>query len=212
MNGRKYLEEFIKNFELIEDKEQYLCAFDVIAKTFKDGNSLFVGGNGGSASDAEHIVGELVKKFSIDRKFSDKKAEELTSFGERGELLAKYLVPSFPAYSLNSQTSILTAMGNDVGFEYAYAQQVEAYGKKGDVLLCISTSGNSLNLVNAAIVAKTNGVKVISLTGRDGGELRQYSDLVINVPLKETYQIQEQHIRLYHALCSALEREFFGNE
>jgi D-sedoheptulose 7-phosphate isomerase len=186
-------------------------AFELLTQTFRDHRKLLLCGNGGSAADCEHIAAELVNKFERLRPLPDaKKAEFVTAFGEDGAFLAEHLQGALPAISLVSQTSLMTALANDVAAEFLFAQQVWTYGRPGDALLAITTSGNSENVLHALRVAKLAGVKTIGLTGRDGGKMRALCDVCIVVPLNVTSEIQERHLPIYHALCGALEECFFG--
>lgn len=178
-------------------------AFDVLLASYRADGKVLVCGNGGSASDAEHIVGELLKKFKKHRDVEAALAAKLPA-----DLVAK-LEGSLPAVSLVSMSGILTAFANDVAWETAFAQQVLGLGRSGDVLIALSTSGNSANCVNAARVARAKGMKVISMTGAGGGKLGEIADAAIRVPENETYRIQELHLPVYHALCAALEDVLF---
>ena len=178
-------------------------AYDILLASYRAGGKVLVCGNGGSASDAEHIVGELLKKFKKHRDVDAAIAAKLPA-----ELVAK-LEGALPAISLVSMSGILTAFANDVAWETAFAQQVLGLGNPGDVLIALSTSGNSANCVNAARVAQAKGLKVISMTGAGGGKLGEVADAAIRVPEKETYKIQELHLPVYHALCAALEDALF---
>ena len=178
-------------------------AFDLLLACYRNGGKVLTCGNGGSAADAEHIVGELLKKFKKHRNITEDVAEKLPP-----ELAAK-LEGALPAVSLVSMSGILTAFANDVAWETAFAQQVYGLGNPGDVLIALSTSGNSANCVNAALVAKAKGMKVVALTGSDGGKLGTLADAAIKVPEVETYKIQELHLPVYHALCAAIEEALF---
>jgi D-sedoheptulose 7-phosphate isomerase len=179
-------------------------AFDILLACYRAGGKALVCGNGGSASDSEHIVGELMKKFRRHRDIDAALAAKLPP-----ELAAK-LEGALPAVSLVSMSGILTAFANDVAWETAFAQQVVGLGRPGDVLIALSTSGNSANCVNAALVAKAKGMKVVSLTGAGGGKLGAVADASLAVPETETYKIQELHLPIYHALCAALEETLFS--
>ncbi|HCU30876.1 MAG TPA: phosphoheptose isomerase [Sphaerochaeta sp.] len=185
-------------------------AMDVLIGCYSRGNKLLVCGNGGSASDALHIVGELMKGFLLPRKLQDAVCSAIRQVSSDPDHVADGLQCALPAIALVSETSLMTAFSNDMYADLVFAQQVVGYGKPGDVLLCISTSGNSSNVLHAAEVAKAVGVTVLSLTGADGGKLRQISDVLIAVPETETFKVQELHLPVYHALCMALENEFFG--
>ncbi len=208
------LNEFVKiHRELEECKIDIEHAFILMRECYCQEGKIIIAGNGGSSSDAEHIVGELMKGFVQKRELRKSEKEVLLQIdSEKGEYLAEHLQGALPAISLSSHTSLMTAITNDIGGEYIFAQQVHGYGKKEDVLLAISTSGSSKNVVMAAIVAKSKGMKVISLTGSMGGELFGLSDVCIRVPAKETFIIQESHVMIYHLLCRMLEESFFVTE
>lgn len=178
-------------------------ALNLLLACYRGGGKVLTCGNGGSAADAEHIVGELMKKFRRHRVIDPEIAAKLPP-----ELVAK-LEGALPAVSLVSMSGILTAFANDVAWETAFAQQVLGLGRAGDVLIALSTSGNSANCVNAALVAKAKGMSVISLTGAAGGRLAELADAAICVPETETYKVQELHLPVYHALCARVEEELF---
>lgn len=178
----------------------------------KSGGKILVCGNGGSSSDSEHIVGELLKGFCIKRPLDESFKNKLRECVHEKDVdtIIGCLQGAIPAISLASQTGFLTAYGNDVSFEMAYAQQVYAYGGKYDILIGLSTSGNAANICYAAMVAKAMGLLVVSITGETGGRLKHLSDILLNVPAKETFEVQEYHLPLYHYICMALEYEIFG--
>ena len=178
-------------------------AFGILLETAQTKGCVFTCGNGGSAADAEHIVGELLKKFKKHRDIEGAVAAKLPPG------LATKLEGSIPALSLVSMSGIITAFANDVAWETAFAQQLYGLGRSGDALIALSTSGNSANCVNAALVAKAKGLKVVALTGAGGGRLAGVADAAIAVPETETYRIQELHLPVYHALCAAIEEEIF---
>ena len=178
-------------------------AFDALLTTAVAKGCVFTCGNGGSASDSEHIVGELLKKFKKHRDIEGDLAAKLPPG------LATKLEGSLGAVSLVSMSGIITAFANDVAWETAFAQQLVGLGRAGDTLIALSTSGNSANCVNAALVAKAKGMKVVSMTGEGGGRLAGVADAAICVPEKETYRIQELHLPVYHALCAAIEEELY---
>ena len=197
-------EEFYNRYPQLKGCEGEISrAFDLLLACYKGGGKVLTCGNGGSAADAEHIVGELLKKFRKHRDIDSGVAARLPP-----ELVAK-LEGAFPAVSLVSMSGILTAFANDVAWEMAFAQQVYGLGTPGDVLIALSTSGNSVNCVNAALVAKAKGLKVIAMTGVGGGRLGELADAAIRVPESETYRIQELHLPVYHALCAAIEDAMF---
>ncbi|MFP6899379.1 MAG: SIS domain-containing protein, partial [Opitutales bacterium] len=168
------------------------------------GNKLLLCGNGGSCSDCEHIAGELMKSFASERPLDPELAEKL------GPELATNLHGSLPAIPLPSFTSFHTAFANDDHPEYAFAQQVLGLGKPRDVLLAISTSGNSSNVLHAAKTAKATGLQVIGLTGEDGGQLSPLCDVAVRVPAREVARVQELHLPVYHTLCQMIEEAIFG--
>ena len=184
-------------------------AFALLKKCYKNGGRVFVCGNGGSSSDSEHIVGELLKSFKKHRPIDSEIYEKLGEFAEGGAFLREKLEGALPAYSLNSQTGIMTAFANDKAWDAVFAQQLYGLGKKGDCLIALSTSGNSKNCVYAVLTAKAMEMSAISLTGVGGGKLKRYSDVTVAVPQRETYKVQELHLPVYHALCAMLEEEFF---
>lgn len=186
-------------------------AYDILESAYSNGRKLLVCGNGGSASDSEHIVGELMKEFKLKRKVYQEQAAALKSIDpELGGVLAENLQGALPAISLTGHSSLQTAYMNDAVPELVFAQQVNGYGKEGDVLLGISTSGNSKNVLYAAVNAKAKGLKVIGLTGSKENKLMKFADVCIRVPETETYKIQEYHLPVYHCLCLMLEDHFFG--
>ena len=194
-------------------KEDIKKTYELIETAYRKGGKLLVCGNGGSASDSEHIVGELMKEFKLKRKVYGDHATALKEIDpELGQVLADNLQGALPAISLTAHSSLQTAFMNDVVPELVFAQQVNGYGKEGDVFLGISTSGNSMNVLYAAVNAKAKGLKVIGLTGCKESKLMKYSDVCIRVPEAETYKIQELHLPVYHCLCLMLEEKFFGEK
>ena len=207
---RKIYEELFERYPALNCvRENVFHAFEMIKSTYKDGGSLFCAGNGGSASDCEHIVGELLKSFKKHRPIDEKTAAALLNCGEEGAYLLDKLEGSLPATSLISQTAVLTAFANDKAWDTALAQQLYGLSKQGDCLLVLSTSGNSKNCVYSALVAKAKGLKTIAFTGIHGGKLKELCDECICVPEIETYRVQELHLPVYHCLCAMLEDEFF---
>lgn len=199
------LEMIQRHPEMIPLQEEVQKGFEIIRDAFKEGGKLLVCGNGGSAADADHIVGELMKGFKKKRSLPQKSRE---CYGS----LADGLQEALPAIALTQHTALVTAFGNDVDASMIYAQQVYGYGRPGDVLWALSTSGNSANVVNAAKVAGIRGLKVFGMTGKSGGALKELADVCITVPEEETAFVQEQHIILYHTLCGMLEEYFFGKD
>lgn len=209
-----YLNQLIMRYPVLEEcRNDIEKAYGIFVKCFEKGNKLFVAGNGGSCADSQHIVGELMKGFKLPRKCSDEFAEKLKAVDPaRGSELAEKLQGGLPAIALTEHQGLNSAFINDVsnGGLLSYAQQLYGYGKKGDVFLGISTSGNSKNVMNAVVVAKAMGMSVVGLTGRNGGELAVAADVAIKAPETETYMIQELHLPIYHCLCLMLEEKFFG--
>lgn len=197
--------------KLIVCKEDIMQAYEILEAAYQNGRKLLVCGNGGSASDSEHIVGELMKEFKLKRKVYGNQAAALKEIDpELGQVLADNLQGALPAISLTGHSALQTAYMNDAVPELVFAQQVNGYGKPGDVFLGISTSGNSKNVLYAAVNAKAKGLKVIGLTGAKENKLMKFADVCIRVPETETYKIQELHLPVYHCLCLMLEQKFFG--
>lgn len=211
MEPMKYLEELIERYPaLICVKEEIKKSYELLEACYEDGGKLLIAGNGGSCADAEHIVGELMKGFVKRRSVSDEFKEALKDIDpELGSALAHKLQGGLPAIALTGHPGLSTAFLNDVDGEMIFAQQTYGYGKKGDILLGISTSGNSKNVMYAMTAAKALGMKTIGLTGKDGGQLKHAADVTIVVPETETFKIQELHLPVYHALCLMLEERFF---
>ena len=185
-------------------------AYFILEKTFFNSGTLFVCGNGGSASDAEHIVGELMKNFLLKRSMPE---EEKKSFKEvlgSDEEISSRLQMGFRAVCLNGHPALSSAYANDVDPLMTYAQQLYVLGKEGDAFIGISTSGNAVNVLNALKVARVKKISSILLTGENHGICEPYADCLIKVPLRETYQIQELHLPIYHALCLMIEERFYG--
>ena len=207
---KEIFEELFERYPaLVEVRPSVLNAFEMLKTTYAQGGTLYCAGNGGSSSDCEHIVGELLKSFKKMRAINEEVAGNLSNYGEDGEYLLSKLEGSLPAVSLISQTGILTAFANDKSWDTAIAQQLYGLGKKGDCLLVLSTSGNSKNCVYAVLVAKAKGLKTLAFTGESGGKLKGLCDECVCVPETETYKVQELHLPIYHCLCAMLEEELF---
>ena len=207
---KKILDELTTRYPaLTGQKENVRRAFEIAAEAYGNGKKLLVCGNGGSAADSEHIVGELLKEFYIKRPIDKSVKERLLTMGEDGERLAASLEGTLRAISLASHPALSTAFNNDKDPAVTFAQQLYGYADEGDVLLAISTSGSSNNCVLAAVTAKAKGVKTIALTGKTPGKLSEIADAAILVPETETYKVQEHHLPVYHCLCAMLEEEFF---
>lgn len=208
----KHIETLIDRYpKLIVCKDDIEKAYELLEDTYSKERKLLVCGNGGSASDSEHIVGELMKEFKLKRKVYADQAESMKAIdSEMGTTLAENLQGALPAICLTGHSSLTTAFMNDANADLVFAQQVNGYGKANDVFLGISTSGNSKNVVYAAITAKAKGLKIIGLTGQKESKLSKMADCCIRVPESETYKIQELHLPVYHCLCLMLEDHFFG--
>jgi phosphoheptose isomerase len=194
-------------------KTSVACAAEMIINCYSGGGKLLICGNGGSSSDSDHIVGELMKSFELKRPINKDIAEKLFEVSEeRGPYLARMLEGGLPAISLSSQTALITAICNDIDADLIFAQQVLAYGRDKDVLIAISTSGNSQNVADACVTARAINMKVIGLTGMSGGKIEMYCDILLNVPEKRTAHIQEFLLPVLHTLCLIVEDHFFGKK
>ena len=208
----EYLNHLIDRYpKLIVCREDIRHAYELLENAYQNGRKLLVCGNGGSASDSEHIVGELMKEFKLKRKIYGNQASALKEIDScMGQVLAENLQGALPAICLTGHSALTTAFMNDANADLIFAQQVNGYGKAGDVFLGISTSGNSKNVLYAAVTAKSKGLKVIGLTGAKESRLMKFADVCIRVPETETFKIQEMHLPVYHCLCLMLEERFFG--
>lgn len=208
---QQILDELMTRYPVLETiRQQILDAYQMIETCYEHGGKLLIAGNGGSCADAEHIVGELMKGFKKSRPVSEEMRERLCAEDEEyGQILAESLQEGLPAIALNNHAALNTAFSNDMDANMIYAQQMCGYGMPDDVFLGISTSGNSKNVDYAVTTAKAKGVKVIGLTGKDGGKLGRRADVAVIVPEMETFKIQELHLPIYHALCLLLEEHFF---
>lgn len=192
-------------------EEAILCAEKMMLDTYREGGKILVCGNGGSAADSDHIVGELMKGFLLKRKMSDSDAKKFKdALGDDADELIEKLQCGIPAISLPAQSAVLSAYVNDVDAELMYAQLVFGYAKEGDMLIAISTSGNSKNAHAAAKVAKTLGIKTLALTGAADSKLSALCDCTVKVPEVETFKVQELHLPVYHYLCASVECALFG--
>ncbi len=197
--------------ELESQRENILKAFEILKTCFSNGGKLLVAGNGGSASDSEHIVGELMKGFENARHLSPKLQSKLKQIdSEMGTVLAENLQGALPAIALDGHPSLSSAYLNDCEPLLGFAQQVNGYGNKNDVFLGISTSGNSKNILYASVTAKALGMKVIGLTGAKDSNLSELADVTVRSSQTRTYMIQEHHLPIYHCICLMLEKEFYG--
>jgi D-sedoheptulose 7-phosphate isomerase len=212
-----YLQHLIERYpQLDKIKSDIRAAYGMLERAFLNKHKLLVAGNGGSAADSEHIVGELMKSFVKVRPPEQEFLDELDRININSpvdsgmtDFLAGNLQRALPAIALTSHTALNTASANDISGKIIFAQQVYGYGEKDDIFLGISTSGNSENILYAALTAKAKGLKTIALSGGTGGQLAKIVDVSIIVPEKETYKIQELHLPVYHTLCLMLEEHFF---
>ena len=210
----KHVDLLISRYpKLASIKKPIVEGYLVMEECYSHDGKLMIAGNGGSAADSEHIAGELMKRFKNPRPVTSDFAEKLIKVDPvRGPLLAKNLERGLMAIPLVAHEALSTAYINDVDGYGVFAQQLLGFGRSGDVFLGISTSGNSQNVMNAVAVAKAIGIKVIGLTGANGGELAKAADVVVKAPETETYMVQELHLPIYHCWCLMLEDRFFGEE
>lgn len=206
----KHLDNLIKRYPALEIcHKDIVSAYEILENCFNNGNKLLVAGNGGSAADALHIVGELMKSFVLPRKLSSEICEAIDNNCEHANYLKENLQMALPVIALVGEIGLTTAYSNDVAPDLVFAQQVLGYGNAGDIFLGISTSGNSQNIIYAAELAKAKGLYVIGLTGKTGGRLADICDVCVKVPEVETYKVQELHLPVYHSICLQLECMFF---
>ena len=207
----KILDDLISRYpELDTAYDNIWNTYKILEEAYSSGGKLLVAGNGGSAADSEHIVGELMKGFVKLRKLEKEACDRLRSIDEKlGTVLADNLQGALPSIAVTGHVGLSTAYLNDCNPLLSFAQQVNGFGREGDVFLGISTSGNSENILYALVTAKAKGMKTIGLSGRDGGKMKEFCDEIIIVPEKETFKIQELHLPVYHALCLMLEERFF---
>ena len=204
---------FADNPALVGQKENIMSACRILIDGYQEDHMLLVAGNGGSAADSDHIVGELMKGFKSPRTLPDDvKTTVLTPLGDDGKVIGNGLQRALRAISLSSNHVLLTAFANDVDPALSFAQQVYGYGRAGDMFLGLSTSGNSRNVVLAMKLAKALGLRTIALSGGHGGELAHIAEVTILSPADETYRIQEFHLPIYHFICAYIEAYFFGQE
>lgn len=208
----KHIDLLIERYPSLEPvKQDIIDAYLIMEESYSRGGKLLVAGNGGSAADSEHIVGELMKGFKMPRKVTSEFADDLKAVDEDlGTVLAENLQGALPAIALDGHPALTTAYMNDCEPLLCFAQQVNGFGKSEDVFLGISTSGNSKNILYAATVAKAKGMKVIGLTGAKDSKLMKYADVCVKATNTETYMIQELHLPIYHCWCLMLEDKFFG--
>ena len=208
---QKHIELLVERYpSLAPIKDDIVAAYLLLTESYQNGGKLLIAGNGGSAADAEHMVGELMKSFKLRRKVENDFAQKLVAEDqELGKVLAENLQGALPAIALDGHLSLSTAYMNDCEPLLCFAQQVNGFGRPGDVFVGISTSGNSKNVLYAAVAARAKGMKVLGLTGANDSKLKELSDVCIQVPQTETYMVQELHLPIYHCLCLMLEDKFF---
>lgn len=209
----RYISELIERYPILESSVGAIVrVYEILVQCFENGGKLLVAGNGGSASDADHIVGELMKGFRLPRETSEELNNELCKIGGvMGKELSQKLQGALPAIALHNHSGLNTAVLNDVDGNMCFAQQIMGYGNPPDVFMAISTSGNSRNIIYAAITAKAKGLKVVALTGAGGGSLSAYADEIIAVKSDITHIVQELHLPVYHCLCLMVEERFWGS-
>ncbi len=201
---------YAKNPALSAIRDDIEQSIELLIETAKKGKKILVCGNGGSASDSQHIAGELMKSFVLKRKLGEDMQNELISrFDVDGKYMAENLEQGVKCIPLIGFDALSTAFANDKTADLVFAQQVNSLGDSGDLLICISTSGNSSNVVYAAKLALVKGLTVISLTGSKGGKLKDLSKVTLKAPSDITYEIQEYHLPIYHLLCLAIESELY---
>lgn len=202
---RKILQDLMLMYpQLLDLQDAITDAFTMLAHCYNQDGKILICGNGGSCSDTQHVVAELMKGFRKQRPLDINE-----SLWRESPDIARKLQYGIPAISLCAHSSLISAYANDVSPDFVYAQQVFSYYLPNDVLICFSTSGNSRNVVAAAQTMKAIGGKVISFTGNQGGQVKEYSDICLQVPQKETYLVQEMHLPIYHCICAMLEEELF---
>lgn len=205
----RFLENLITRYPDLQGvKRDIEATYMILEETYKNNGKVLVCGNGGSAADCEHIVGELMKGFLLPRSLSEKEREAFEKYN--GGAIAKGLQKGLPTISLVSQSGLMTAFLNDCSPDLIFAQQVYSYMKPCDTLVALSTSGNSKNVLNAAVTARALGGKCVAFTGKNGGKISEVADCTIKMPSDETYIVQEYTLPVYHCICAMLEEEFFG--
>ena len=208
----RHLDLLLERYPVLEPaKGEIVAAYRLMEACYANGGKLLIAGNGGSAADAEHMVGELMKSFRLPRRLPQDYVQKLASIDpDMGSVLKTNLQGALPALALDGHPALTTAYMNDCEPLLCFAQQVNGYGLPGDVFVGISTSGNSKNILYAAVTARAKGTKVVGLTGARENRLMAMSDVCIHVPQTETYIIQELHLPVYHCLCLMLESRFFA--
>lgn len=211
---KRHIDLLVSRYPALKAVEQDIVdAYLLMEECYEHDGKLLIAGNGGSAADSEHIAGELMKRFKIPRPVTPEFAEKLKGIDAvRGESLSMNLECSLTAIPLVAHEALSTAYINDVDGLGVFAQQLFGFGRPNDVFLAISTSGNSKNIMLATVVARALGIKVLGLTGANGGELATVADVCVKVPSYETYMIQEYHLPIYHCWCLMLEERYFSQK
>jgi D-sedoheptulose 7-phosphate isomerase len=212
MTGEESIDALISRYpELDCCRKEVMEAATAIIDCYKKGGKLLLCGNGGSCADADHMVGELMKSFERKRLLEKDLKQNLESVSNtRGAYIAQHLQAALPAISLNAHSALISAIANDMDASLVFAQQLAGYGQAGDILIAISTSGNSQNIVDAVITARAKNLTVIGLTGQSGGEMKQFCHIPICVPATNTAEVQEFHLPVYHTICKIVENSFFA--
>ena len=214
MNNELFITRFCEEHPLLNAvKLPVREAAESIIKCYSGGGKLLVCGNGGSCSDSDHLVAELMKSFEVPRPLEKSFRKRLAETGgSQGEYLAGKLEHALPVISLSAHSSLITAVSNDTGPEMVFAQQLLGYGMENDILIALSTSGNSVNVLYACITARALNLKIIGITGKSGGTIRDYCDVLINVPAEGAASVQELQLPVLHTLCRIAENHFYGSK
>lgn len=211
MKKQKIITDLIRKYPVLAGMEEKIAdAASAMVECYSKGGKVLVCGNGGSASQADHLVGELMKSFELKRPLDDSLRKRLAKIApERGKYLADKLEHSLPSIDLSAQTGLITAISNDIDAALVFAQQLIGYGNEKDVLVAVSTSGNSQNIIDACITARALNMTVIGTTGSTGGRMKELCDILLNVPETGTAAIQELQMPLLHTLCAIIETHFY---
>ncbi len=212
MNKDKILDQLCEEYPSLRGVREDIASLALaMISCFESGGKLLICGNGGSCADSEHIVGELMKSFELPRPLSEETGHKLREISpDRGDYIAGKLQQGFPAYALAAQTALATAICNDIDPDLVFAQQVLTYGRTGDILLGISTSGNSQNVIDALIAARAIDMVTAGVSGRSGGRMKEHCDIIIKVPEERTARIQELQLPVMHTICRLVENHFFN--
>lgn len=211
MKRENHVDVLINRYpELADQRANIICAYYILKECFSNNGKVLIAGNGGSAADSEHIVGELMKGFEKERRIPKDFQDKLVKSDQKmGNVLREKLQGTLPAIALDGHSALSTAYMNDCEPLLCFAQQVNGYGKENDVFWGISTSGNSKNILYAAVTAKAKGMKIIGFTGAEDSKLSKLADITVRSTQTRTYMVQEHHLPIYHCLCLMLEDTFF---